>query len=158
MNKIALFLDVDGVLNQYRVSERLKRHKIYKKSGFDKKYDCFNPFRKKVLKLSKLIKKYNMDVYIFSAWTKEDLVQYLPFEIKGDTRKWISNVNKVSERYTNCLLIDDEISIILERGCKGEILNFNSNIKMYQPNWEFGLVKKDFKKIDKIMKGMMCIK
>jgi predicted PilT family ATPase len=146
MSTIALFLDVDGVLNQYRVSERIRRFKI----GYDY---TFQPFKKKVLRLSKLVKKYNIDVYVFSAWTEDDLQKYLPFRLKGDTKKWISHMNEVSESYKHSIVIDDEISTIATHGCKGEDVRLNANIVKYQPHSSYGLVLKDFKNIDKILKG-----
>ena len=152
--KIALFLDVDGVLNQYRISERIKRYKKHERKGFSEETDCFNPFQKKVLRLNKLIKKYKIDVIVFSAWTEKDLQSHLPFNLKGDASKWISDVNFYAKQYDKCLLIDDEISSILERGCKGEKIKFENNIIFYQPNSDFGLVLKDFKKIENILKGI----
>ena len=140
---IALFLDVDGVLNQYRASERRRRFKI--------SYNyTFQPFHKKVLRLSKLVKKYNLDVYLFSAWTIEDLQIHLPFKIKGDTRKWACNVNDISKKYKHSILIDDEVSGFINK--TGERYDLDSAIITYQPNYNFGLVLKDFKNIERILK------
>jgi len=149
MKKIALFLDVDGVLNQYRRSERIRRHRI--------DYDfCFAPFKKKVARLTKLVKKYNIDVYVFSAWTEENLQSHLPFKLSGDTLKWIKNVNKQAEEYEHSLLIDDEISPKMgkENGYGGEQVVLTENIITYKPHNNFGLVLKDFKKIDRILKEL----
>lgn len=140
---IALFLDVDGVLNQYRVSERIKRFKI----GYDY---TFQPFSKKVLRLAKLVNKYNLDVYLFSAWTIDDLQRYLPFKIKGDTRKWACNVNDISKEYKHSILIDDEVQGLFNN--VGERYDLDSTIITYQPNYNFGLVLKDFKNIERILK------
>jgi len=146
---IALFLDVDGVLNQYRRSECIRRHKI--------DYDfCFTPFKKKVMRLSKLVKKYNLDVYVFSAWTEENLQPHLPFKLCGDTGKWIENVNEASNKYKHSILVDDEISPKMgkENGYGGEQVNLKEDIVTYQPHYNFGLVLKDFKKLDKILKRL----
>lgn len=150
----ALFLDVDGVLNQYNIHERKRRYKIDKQS-------TFNPFRKKVLRLSKLIKKFNLDVYVFSAWTLEDVLPHFPKEVhkffKGDTKKWISRMNEISKQYRYSVVIDDELSSynskFLETGksLKDEEVQINSNIIQYQPYYEFGLVKEDFIKIKGIL-------
>jgi len=49
MKNIVLFLDVDGVLNQYDNHERMKRYKISEKDGFSKETDEFNPYQKKMI-------------------------------------------------------------------------------------------------------------
>ncbi len=115
----------------------------------------FCAFSQKSFAVSKIGKKYNLDVIVFSAWNIEKLQPYLPFELKGDTSKWISKVNFYAKQYDKCLLIDDEISAILEKGCKGEVIDFENNIQFYQPKWEYGLVKKDFLKLNKLLKGMI---
>src|SRR5574344_1803919 len=92
-SKICLFLDIDGVMNQYRRCERIRRCRS-KKIDWSK---CFDPFPKKVQRLSKLIKEFNIDVYIFSAWTQKELEGFFPFKIAGDTCKNINIVNKISK-------------------------------------------------------------
>jgi hypothetical protein len=155
MNNIAIYLDVDGVLNQYDVHERLRRHKIHKRNKFSKETDTFNPFGKKVLRLYNLIKKYQIDVYVFSAWRLEDLQPHLPFKLMGDTRKWANQVNEISKNYTFNLLIDDEVSSFINRpeNTQWELGRYklNKNILTYQPNYNFGLVKKDFKTLKRIL-------
>jgi len=149
MNKIAVYLDVDGVLNQYNTNQRIYRKKKHGWGGI------MNPFPKKILRLNKLIKKYNIDVYLFSAWTIDDLQPFLPFSIKEDTNKMAKNINRISKNYDFNLVIDDEISAIINRP---EIKSYDigrykldSNIKTYQPNLEFGLVKKDFRNLERIL-------
>ncbi len=145
MSEIALFLDVDGVLNQYNNHERMRRFKIG--------YNCtFEPFQKKVLRLAKLVKKYNLDVYVFSAWAIEDLQPHLPFQLKGDTRKWVKNVHEIATQYQYSLLIDDEVSCYCEIGKDQKQLD--NSIHIYQPDYNYGLVLKDFKNIDRILKGL----
>jgi len=155
IKKIAMFLDVDGVLNQYNINERKRRNKIYKKSNYDINKKVFAPFNKKILRLYKLIKKYDIEVYLFSAWTKEELEYYLPNKFKlyfkEDTYKYISNMNKIAMNYENSLLIDDEASSIKEKGLKGEKCNIYKNIMMYQPDGNYGLIKKDFRNLEKIL-------
>jgi len=154
-NKIVLFLDVDGVLNSYDIPIRIRRHKIHKKAGFSKETDEFNPFQKKVLRLAKLVKKYNIDVYVFSAWTDYNLQPHLPFKLKGDTGKYIDRMNKISKEYKHSILIDDEIISIGQRGVKGQDIRFEKNITLFQPKYDKGLVRKDFIKLDKIFQEMM---
>lgn len=151
MKDIALFLDVDGVLNQYRRSERIRRHKIEKRNNFKDEYDTFKPFQKKVLRLAKLVKKHNIDVYVFSAWTIENLQPHLPFKLLGDTRKNGSDVNEIAKQYKHNILVDDEASVIFDNG---ERYNIDKSIKMYQPHYDYGLVLKDFKNIDKLIKKL----
>jgi len=142
-DKIVLFLDVDGVLNQYRRSERIRRHKI--------DYDfCFAPFKKKVKRLAKLVKRYDLDVHVFSAWREKDLQPHLPFKLCGDTLKWVENVHEVSKEYKHSILIDDEVTHYRKAGKDNEMLN--DNIITYQPHYLYGLVLKDFQKLDKIIK------
>ena len=150
MNDIVLFLDVDGVLNQYDNHERIRRHNIHKKNGFSAETEEFNPYPKKVKRLSKLVKKFNIDVYVFSAWTEENLQPYLPFKLKGDTGKWIENVNKIAGNYKFSILIDDEISAILLNGTNCSEERLNKNILTYQPYFNHGLVSKDFRELEKI--------
>ena len=145
MNKIVLFLDIDGVLNQYRICERIKRNK---RVGWS---NAFNPFPKKVKRLAKLIKKYNLDVYVFSAWTQNKLQQHLPFKLKGDTGKYAVRVEEIIKKYDKALLIDDELINNLYGHERKEI---PENLNTYQPNYNFGLVLKDFKKIDNILKQL----
>lgn len=59
--RICLFLDIDGVMNQYRHCERIRRCRSKKIS----RSKCFDPFPKKVQRLSKLIKNYNIDMFIY---------------------------------------------------------------------------------------------
>ena len=131
-NDIVLFLDVDGVLNQYDTHERIRRCKKLKYNS-----ECMNPFTKKVLRLSKIVKQHNIDVYVFSAWSLDDLQKFLPFKLKGDTRKNIKNVNTISLQYKHSILIDDELLAYEAR--YGEI---NVNKKL-QPHYEYGFCKKD---------------
>jgi len=154
LKNIVLFLDVDGVLNQYDHHERIRRHKLHKKAGFSMETDSFNPFIKKVLRLTKLVKKYNIDVYVFSAWTAKNLQPHLPFKLTGDSNKWISNMNEIAEEYKHAIVIDDEISVISEKGCKGEDVRIDKNIITYQPYYKLGLVKKDFNNLNHIFKNM----
>jgi hypothetical protein len=154
MKNIVLFLDVDGVLNQYDRHERIRRHKLHKKADFSMETDSFNPFIKKVLRLTKLVKKYKIDVYVFSAWTAKNLQPHLPFKLTGDSNKWISTMNEISAEYKHAIVIDDEISVISDRGCKGEDIKIDSNIITFQPYYQFGLVKKDFVKLDYIFQNM----
>ena len=141
---IALYLDVDGVLNQYRECERMRRFKI----GYE---HTFNPFQKKVLRLAKLVKKYDIDVYVFSAWSFDDLQPHLPFKLKGDTHKWACTVNEIAEGYKYNLLIDDEVSGFIHK--KGERYELDSKVDTYQNNYLFGLVLEDFKKIERILQS-----
>ena len=152
MDNIALFLDVDGVLNQYRRCERIRRHKIEKRNNFKDEFDTFKPFQKKVKRLAKLVKKYDIDVYVFSAWTIENLQPHVPFELKGDTRKHGANVNEIAKLYKHNILIDDEASVIFD---KSERYNIDRRIAMYQPHYDYGLVLKDFKRLDYILKGLI---
>jgi len=152
--KIAIYLDVDGVLNQYDHHERIRRYKIHKKAKFSSKTDVFNPFQKKVLRLYKLIKKYNVDTYVFSAWTLKDLQLHVPFKLLGDTCKWANQVNEISKNYSFNLLIDDEVSSFINREEKDYEkgrYKLNKNIITYQPHYNFGLVKKDFKNLERIL-------
>lgn len=149
---IALFLDVDGVLNQYLISERKRRYKIHKRNTYSKETDVFNPFQKKVLRLAKLVKKYKIDVYVFSAWTIEDIQPHLPFKLKGDVRKRAERVANIMNKYDKCILIDDELS--------GDIFGIErvpipKEIITYQPDWKYGLVLRDFKKIEKIIEELV---
>jgi hypothetical protein len=140
--KGVLFLDVDGVLNQYNRAERIRRVRT---KGF---MECLDPFQKKVKRLHKLVKKYNLDVYVFSAWNKEDLQFHLPFELKGDTRKRGDTTNEISLRYDFSILVDDEASAIFD---KKDRYNLSKDIILYQPNGDFGLVLVDFIKLDNIL-------
>ena len=145
MSKIAMFLDVDGVLNQYRISERKRRMRTM---GYA---NTFEPFPKKIIKLAKLIKKYNIDVYVFSAWTIKDLQPHLPFILKGDTNKYAENVINIMKEYKYSILIDDELS----SGLFGhERTTIPQNLLTYQPNYNYGLIQKDFKKINNLLKGL----
>jgi len=148
MTKNVLFLDIDGVLNQYRICERIKRYKKHECDNYSDKTNEFNPYPKKVQRLAKLVKKYNLDVYVFSAWTKENLQPFLPFELKGDTGKYASSVQEISENYDVYLLIDDELNGVYGH----ERVKIPDTLLTYQPNWNFGLVLKDFQKIDKLLK------
>lgn len=133
--KIALFLDIDGVLNQYRHSERIKRFE-------NPKYkDEFDPYPKKILRLYKVLKKYNIDVHLFSAWTKEDLDTIVPFEILTDTGKYTENVNKISLDYDLSILLDDEACCY----------TVNDNIIKLQPNYLFGFTLQTQKDLIKII-------
>lgn len=142
--KICLFLDVDGVLNQYRISERIRRCQN-SKIGRSK---CFNPYPKKVKRLSSIINKYNIDVYIFSAWRKEELEKLVHFKLLGDTRKSIEAVNSIAKSYDYSILIDDEYSALIKRYGTPEVDKF------FQPNYEFGLCKKDFRLLKLYLKGL----
>lgn len=144
MSKIVLFLDVDGVLNQYDRQARIRRTRTH---GFHK---AFNPFDKKVLRLARLVKKYNIDVYVFSAWTQENLQEFLPFSLKGDTNKYAETVLTVMKEYDKCILIDDELS----SGLFGhERMVIPKGLITVQPNYDVGMVLQDFKKLEQILKG-----
>lgn len=68
MNNLILkyvYFDIDGVMNQYRP---VKESEDSKKIGL---FKCFNQV-KKTRSFSKLIKNYNIDVYIFSDWIKKN--------------------------------------------------------------------------------------
>lgn len=151
-NKICLFLDIDGVLNQYRISERVRRYKKHTKNNFSNETNEFNPYPKKVQRLTKLVKKYNIDVYIFSSWSQEKLKNYLPFEIKGDTGKYATSVENIMKNYKHSLLIDDELNGNIYGH---ERVPIPDNLITHQPNWNFGLVLKDFQKIEKILNKML---
>lgn len=140
--KICIFLDVDGVLNQYRISERIRRNRT---KGFNK---AFTPFPKKVQRLSKLINQYNIDVYLFSAWTEKKLSPHVPFTIKGDTRKDVNRVNEIAKEYMHSIIIDDEVSVFN----KEEYGILDSSIIQVQPHYNYGLVSKDFKKIKVLLR------
>lgn len=142
--RICLFLDIDGVMNQYRHCERIRRCHS-KKIGRSK---CFAPFPKKVQRLSKLIKKYNIDVYIFSAWTQKELEKFFPFNISGDTRKSVSEINRISKDYDVSILIEDEVIGYTNKGYVFEVS------KIFIPHYDFGLVKKDFNNIKNYLKGL----
>ena len=142
VNKIVLFLDIDGVLNQYRHCERVRRCHL-KKIGWSK---CFDPYPKKVIRLSRLVKKYNIDVFVFSAWTKSSLEKFLPFNLVGDTRKNISNLNYIAKSYERSILIEDEVRGYLNRGYTFEV------DKVIIPQCDFGLVLKDFKILERYLK------
>ena len=131
--RIALFLDIDGVLNQYDNHERRNRYRKYINSGCLKENDSLNPYPKKVQRLARLVKKYNLDVYLFSAWTEDDLQPFLPFKLVGDTNKWVKNVHEVSKDYDASLLIDDELPAYIGKG-KDKL---NEDILTYQPNYNF---------------------
>lgn len=141
---IVLFLDVDGVLNQYDRHERIRRCKKVKY-----KSECFNPFTKKVLRLSKLVKRYNIDVYVFSAWELVDLQEFLPFKLKGNTRKNIENVNNLSLQYKHSILIDDELSAYEDRYGKIKV------DKKLQPYYEYGFCKKDYVILENYLKMLL---
>lgn len=142
--KICLFLDIDGVMNQYRHSERIRRCHS-KKIGWSK---CFDPYPKKVQRLTKLIKKYNIDVFIFSAWTKNNLIPFFKFDIKGDTRKSIAELNDIAKNYDISILIEDEVLGYKHKGYTFEVS------KIFIPHYDFGLVKKDFNKIKNYLKDI----
>ena len=142
MNKIVLFLDIDGVLNQYRNCERIRRCHS-KKIGWSK---CFDPYPKKVLRLARLIKKYNIDVFVFSAWTKSNLEKFLPFNLVGDTRKNISKLNDIAKSYGRSILIEDEVKGYLNKGYPFEV------DKVIIPHYNFGLVLKDFNILERYLK------
>lgn len=145
MNKIAMFLDVDGVLNQYSVHERLRRNRLVFNSAF-------TPYPKKIARLSKLVKKYNIDVYVFSAWSIEKLQPHIPFKLCGDTYKYAGNLMRISRSYDFSLVIDDELS----SGLFGkERMTIPYWIKQYQPNHLYGLVKDDFRKLELIIKKLV---
>lgn len=135
--KIAIFLDVDGVLNQYRISERKRRLKTKGKNKI------FDPFPKKIKRISKYVTKYNIDVHLFSAWSKEKLMNFLPFNIIEDTRKSEDKINEISRKYKLSIIIDDEIS---------HYKNINANIIKIQPDYIFGFIKKDELILKKILK------
>ena len=135
--KICLFLDVDGVLNQYRITERIRRNRT---KGFNRSFD---PFPKKVQRLTKLIQDYDIDVYLFSAWTEKKLSPFITFDIKGDTRKKINLVNEISKGYDHAIIIDDEVSVFK----KEPYGVLDPDIKQFQPNYEYGLITEDFKRI-----------
>ena len=151
MKYIVLFLDVDGILNQYDISSRIRRKRT---KGYS---NIFNPFKKKVQRLSKLVKKYNMDVYLFSAWTEDKLKEFIHFELKGNTFKWAKNVNKIFKDYKHGIIIDDEISEIDNpKRIETDKDRYQKNKKIirYQPLYNFGLVKDDFQKLNRILKRM----
>lgn len=143
MMKICLFLDIDGVLNQYRRCERIRRCNN-PKIGRSK---CFDPFPKKVKRLASIIKKYNIETYIFSAWRQEELEEFLPFNIYGDTRKSVKEVNEIAKNYDISILIDDEASAVITRYGPIEVS------KIFQPYYNLGLCKKDFSDIKNYLKG-----
>ena len=136
---IAIFLDIDGVLNQYNINERKRRTRT---KGFDR---AFDPFKKKVLRLAKLVKKYDIHIYIYSAWTQEDLEVFLPFKIYGDTYKQIERVNEISKNYDYNILIDDEITHIQDLGL------LKSRVILYGVNYQYGLIKDDFIRLNNII-------
>jgi hypothetical protein len=147
ISKIALFLDIDGVLNQYNIDSRKYRYK--------KSYNhTFEPFKKKILKLAKLVKKYNIHVYIFSAWTQKELEEYLPFKIYGDTRKWAENVIEISKEYKHNLIIDDEIQY-QKRIFGHERISLPENIILHKPYYDLGLINKDFRKLEHILENFI---
>lgn len=140
--KTVLFLEIDGVLNQYRNCERVRRCHS-KKIGRSKHFD---PYPKKVLRLSKLVRKYNIDVFVFSAWTKSRLEKFLPFDLVGDTRKNISKLNDIAKGYERSILIEDEVRGDLYKGYTFEV------DKIILPHYKFGLVLKDFKVLERYLK------
>ena len=146
-SRVALFLDIDGVLNQYNIDSRKYRDK--------KSYEhTFEPFKKKILKLTKLVKRYNIHVYIFSAWTLKELEEYLPFKIYGDTRKWAENVIEISKEYKHNLIIDDEIRY-QTRIFGHERIYLPENIILHKPYYELGLISKDFRKLEHILENLI---
>jgi hypothetical protein len=147
ISKIALFLDIDGVLNQYNIDSR--KYKLKKHQDYNMK-----PYKKKILKLTKLIKRYNIHVYIFSAWRQKELEEYLPFKIYGDTRKWAENVIEISKEYKHNLIIDDEIQY-KTRIFGHERIPLPENIILHKPYYEFGLINKDFRKLEHILENLI---
>jgi len=138
MNKIAIYLDVDGVLNQYDSNQRIYRKKKHGWGGI------MDPFPKKVLRLNKLIKKYNIDVYLFSAWHTEELQPHVPFKIKGELYKLDKLFEIMKVDYDLNILIDDE----------ADHYNVPKDFKIIQPYYEYGLVKKDFRNLERIINGI----
>jgi len=142
--KTALFLDVDGVLNQYNIHQRIRRKRTH---GLSKMFD---PFPKKVQRLSKLVKKYNIDVYVFSAWTIKNLQPFLPFTLSGDTRKYADDVEDIMKDYNKCILIDDEVSW----GIYGrERKAIPKDLEVINIDGDYGMILNDFKKLERILKG-----
>ena len=142
--KTVLFLDVDGVLNQYNIPQRIRRKRTH---GFSKMFD---PFPKKVQRLSKLVKKYNIDVYVFSAWTIDNLRPFLPFTLSGDTRKYANDVEEIMKDYDKCILIDDEVSW----GIYGhERKPIPKDLEVINIDGDYGMVLEDFKKLERTLKG-----
>jgi len=151
MNRSAIFLDVDGVLNQYNHHERKRRHKIHKASGFKEELDTFNPSKKKILQLSALVKRYNVDVYTFSAWSSERLQPFIPFILKGDTIKRMTNVMELMSNYSKNILIEDEYKTEL---FGKDRLPLPKGLTLMKINGEFGMIKSDYSKLNRLLKGV----
>lgn len=136
--KIAIILDIDGVLNQYRKSERIRRHKKLEY------LQIFAPYPKKVNRLNRLIKKYNIDIFLFSAWSKQEIEDCTSLSIKIDTRKSVDTVNTYTRGYSEIIFIEDEPKSYIEQGL--------FYTKLIQPNYEFGMVLKDFVRLENYLK------
>jgi len=147
-NKSVIILDIDGVLNQYNHHERKRRHKIHKASGFKDSLDTFNPAKKKILKLSAIVKRYNVDVYVFNAWSLERLQLFLPFTLKGDTIKLMSNVIDIMVDYDRNILIEDEYKPEL---FGKDRLPLPKGLILMKINDDFGMAKKDYTKLDRLL-------
>jgi hypothetical protein len=148
--KSAIYLDVDGVLNQYNYHERKKRHLVHKASGFKDEFDPFNPYLKKIQKLSSIVKRYDVDVYLFSAWSLEKLQPFIPFKLKGDTNKIMSNVIDIMPLYTQNILIEDEYKMEL---FGKDRLALPKGLSILKINGEVGMINKDFNKLRSKLEG-----
>ena len=144
----AIFLDVDGVLNQYNHHERKRRHRIHKASGFKEELDTFNPAKKKIQKLASIVKRHSVDVYIFSAWSSERLQPFLPFTLKGDTIKRMTNVIDLMTQYKQNILIEDEYKTEL---FGKDRLPLPKGLTLMKVNGDFGMIKKDFVKLNNFL-------
>ena len=147
----AIFLDIDGVLNQYNHHERKRRHNIHKASGFKEELDTFNPAKKKIQQLSAVVNRYNVDVYVFSAWSSERLQPFLPFTLKGDTIKRMTNVIDLMVKYKQNILIEDEYKTEL---FGKDRLPLPKGLTLMKINGDFGMVKKDYTKLNRLLKGV----
>ena len=135
-----IFLDVDGVLNQYNREERMRRVRTKGFSG------AFNPFPKKVQRLHKIIIEFNIDVYLFSAWTTEKLSEFVRFNITEDTRKDVERINEISKQYKKAILIEDELLHFEDK--------LDVGILTLQPNYDYGLVLSDFHKLKRLLEDI----
>ena len=131
----------------YRNDEIKRKYEKFKKGLLDYNY-ILRPYPKKIERLNKIIQKYNLDVYIFSAWTQEELENIYPFKISGDTNKNTKKVIEILSNYDIAIMIDDEVSYY-----KNDFICIEEKISFLQPYYEEGMVLKDFKKLENIIKG-----
>lgn len=137
-----VFLDVDGVLNNFKYIE-----KCYKKNG-NKGFFCHNvPFDPKCLKrIAKVVRKYKAKIVLTSTWRLDDtslsilnarlaeygvqvsyITEYISSNRGFEIESWLNKQN-FSKYLDDFIIIDDEISDIAPYFDSDKIIKTDFNV------------------------------